>query len=121
MYGEVHRPKVEQPNQKTPMARLLEIPHPLEVAHSEHCTPKSNEVKLEDWKQQILAEITKKIGGFNRFTIPLDLTVMATQGVSKSPFTKWIVEELKPKDFVVPTFKQFDGKSNSVDHIFNFQ
>ena len=31
------------------------------------------------------------------------------------------MDELKPKDFVVPTFKQFDGKSNPMDHIFNFQ
>ena len=46
---------------------------------------------------------------------------MATLGVSRSPFTKWIVDEPKLKDFVVPSFKQFDGKSNTVDHIFNFQ
>ena len=49
MYGEVHRPEVEQPKQKTPMARTMEIPQPVEgVARSEHCMPKSNEVKLED-------------------------------------------------------------------------
>ena len=90
------------------------------VAYSEHRTPKSNEVKLEDledWTQQIMVEMTKKIGGYNRFTNPLDLAVMATRGVSQSPFIECIVEEPKPKDFVVLTFKQFDGKS---DHIFNF-
>ena len=68
-----------------------------------------------------MAEMTKKIGGYNRFTNPLDLAVMATRGVRRSPFTEWIVEELKPKDFVVPNFKQFNGKSDLVDHIFNFQ
>ena len=60
------------------------------VARSEHCTPKSNEVKkedLEDWKAQILAEMTKKINGYSRFNNPQDLDVMATQGVSRSPFT----------------------------------
>ena len=46
---------------------------------------------------------------------------MATRGVSRSPFMKWIVEEPKPKDFVVPSFKQFDGKSDPMDRIFNFQ
>ena len=46
---------------------------------------------------------------------------MATRGVNRSPFTKWIVEEPKSKDFMVPSFKQFDGKSDQVDHIFNFQ
>ena len=47
--------------------------------------------------------------------------MMATQGVNKSPFTEWIVEEPKLKDLVVPSFKQFDGKSDPVNHIFNFQ
>ena len=79
---EVHRPEVEQPRQKTPLARLVEIPHPVErMAHSEHHMLKSNEVKLEDLedqKQQIMAEMTKKIGGYNKFTNPLDLVVMAT-------------------------------------------
>ena len=64
------------------MARPVEIPHPVEgVAHSEHRTPKSNKIKLEDledWKQQIMAEMTKNIGGYNRFINPLDLVVMAT-------------------------------------------
>ena len=108
-------------SRKTP----VEIPHLVEgMVHSEHCTPKSNEVKLEDledWKQQIMVEMTKKLRGYNRFTNPLDLVVMATRGVSRSPFIEWIVEEPKPKDFVVPTFKQFNGKSDLVDHIFNFQ
>ena len=77
---------------------------------------------LEDWKAYILAEMTKKIGGgYGRFSNPQDLAMMATRGVNKSPFTAWIVDEPKPKDFVVPSFKQFDGKSDPVDHIFNFQ
>ena len=94
------------------------------VARSEHCTLRSNEVNkedLEDWKVKILADMTKKIGGYGRFNNPQDLVVMATRGVNRSPFTEWIIDELKPKDFVVPSFKQFDGKSDPVDHIFNFQ
>ena len=31
------------------------------------------------------------------------------------------MNESKPKDFAIPSFKQFDGKSDPVDHIFNFQ
>ena len=46
--------------------------------------------------------MTKKIGGYGRLSNPQDLPMMATRGVNKSPFTKWIVEEPKPKDFVVP-------------------
>ena len=105
---------LEQPKQKTLVARPVENPcHVEEVARSEHCTPKSNEVKkedLENWKAQILAEMTKKIRGYSRFNNPQNLAVMATQGVSRSPFTEWIVDELKQKDFVVPSFKQFDRK-----------
>ena len=122
---EENKEKEEQPKQKTLVARPMEIPHPVEgVARSEHCTLKSNDVKLddlEDWKQQIMAKMTKKIGGYNRFTNPLDLVVMATRGVSRSQFIEWIVKELKPKDFVVLTFKSFDEKSYPVNHIFNFQ
>ena len=72
-----------------------------EVARLEHCTLRSNEVKkedFEDWKAHILAEITKKIGGYGRFNNPQDLAMMATRGVNKSPFTEWIVDEPKPKD-----------------------
>ena len=75
---------------------------------------------LEEWKAQIMAEMAKKMGSY-RFSNPLDLATMATCGVSRSPFTEWIIEEAKPKDFVVATFKQFDGKANPVDHIFHFQ
>ena len=125
MDEEARRLKMEQSKHKTPVARPIEILHHVEgVAHSEHCTPRSNEVKredLQDWKAQILAEMTKNMGGYNRFTNPLDLAMMATRGVNRSPFTEWRIEEPKPKYFVVPTFKQFDGKSNPVDHIFNFQ
>ena len=67
-----------------------------------------------------MVEMANKMGGY-RFTNPLNLAVMATRGVNRSPFMEWIVEEPKPKDFVVPTFKQFDEKFDPVDHIFNFQ
>ena len=84
-------------------------PHHVErEARSEHHILKSNEVKkeeLEDWKAQILVEMTKKMGGYGRFTNPQNLAMMATRGINKSLFTKWIVEEPKPKDFMVHSFK----------------
>ena len=123
--NEIDEEVLEQTKQKTLMARPMENPHYVEgVTQSEHCTLRSNEVKnedLEDWKAQILAEMTKKIKGYGRFNNPQDLVVMATWGVNRSPFTEWIVDKPKPKDFVVPSLKQFDGKSDPVDHIFNFQ
>ena len=103
----------------------MENPHHVKrVACSEHHVSKSNEVKredLEDWKVKILVEMTKKMRGYSRFTNPQDLAMMATRGVNRSAFTEWIVEEPKLKDFVVHSFKYFDGKSDLVDHIFNFQ
>ena len=123
--NEIDEEVLEQLKQKSPMARPVENPRHMEgVTRSEHCTPRSNKVKkedLEDWKAQILVEMTKKMGGYGRFTNPQDLAVMATRGVNGSPFTEWIVDEPKPKDFMVPSFKKFDGKLDSVDHIFNFQ
>ena len=59
-------------------------PHNVDgAARSEHYTPRSNEVRkddLEDWKVQILAEMTKIIGRYRRFNHPQDLTMMATRG-----------------------------------------
>ena len=55
---------MEPPKQKTSVAKPVENPHHVErMARSEHCTPKIGEVRkedLEDWKAQILAEMTKK-------------------------------------------------------------
>ena len=116
---------IEPPKQKTPVARPVENPYNVDrTTQSEHRTLKSNEVRkedLEDWKAQILTKMTKKIGEYRRFNNPQDLAIMATRGVNKSPFAEWIVDEPKPNDFVVPSFKQFDGKTNPEDHIFNFQ
>ena len=56
---------MEPPKQKTPVPKPVENPHRVErMARSEHCTPKGNEVRkedLEDWKAQILVEMTKKM------------------------------------------------------------
>ena len=52
--NEIDEEVLEQPKQNTPVARPMENPHHVEgVAHSEHCTPRSNEVTkedLKDWK-----------------------------------------------------------------------
>ena len=72
---------MEPPKQKTPVARPVENPHNVDGAvQSEHCTRRSNKVRkkdLEDWKVQILAEMTKKIGEYGRFSNPQDLAMMA--------------------------------------------
>ena len=47
--NEVDEEVLAQPKQKTPAARPMENSRHVEgVARSEHCTPKSNEVKKED-------------------------------------------------------------------------
>ena len=67
-----------------------------------------------------MAEMAKKIVGY-RFSNHSDLAVMATRGVNRSSFTDWIIDEPKPKDFIVPSFRKFDGKTDPMDHIFHFQ
>ena len=73
---------MEPPKHKTPVSRPVEDPHHVDGAvRSGHYTPKTSEVKkedLEDWKAQIMAEMTKKIGGYERFSSPQDLAVMST-------------------------------------------
>lgn len=56
-----------------------------------------------------MTEMAKKIGNY-KFQSHYDLATVATYGMSRSPFTNWIIEEPKPKDFMVLIFKQFDGK-----------
>ena len=84
--NEMDEEVLKQPKQKTLVARPVENPHHVEkVARSEHCTSRSNEVKkedFEDWKAQILAEMTKKIRGYSRFNNPQDLAMMATRRVT---------------------------------------
>ena len=46
---------------------------------------------------------------------------MVIQGVIQSPFANWILEELKPRDFVSPSFRSFEGKRDLIDHIYQFQ
>ena len=47
--NEINKEVLEQSKQKTPVARSMENPHRVErVAHSEHYTSKSNEVKKEE-------------------------------------------------------------------------
>lgn len=61
--------------------------------------------------------MAKKMGNY-KFQNPYNLAMMAARGMSRLPFTNWIMEEPKPKDLVVPTFKQFDGKVDLINHIF---
>lgn len=75
---------------------------------------------LDDWKAQIMVEMAKKINN-PQFSNHLDFVVMVTQGLSRSPFTDWIINKPKLKDFVIQTFKQFDKKGDLIDHIFHFQ
>ena len=50
-----------------------------------------------------------------------DLAMLVIHGMSKSPLADWITEEPKLRDFIPPVFKMFEGNSNPVEHIFQFQ
>ncbi|XP_062119221.1 uncharacterized protein LOC133832968 [Humulus lupulus] len=48
----------------------------------------------------------------------LDLVSRTTE---KSPFSEWIQNEPKPRDFVIPSLPAFNGKGDPLNHLFQFQ
>ena len=71
-----------------------------------------------EWKKQMMEEMMQKVNQLGTYG---DMTEQVIRGVTQSPFTEWISDEPKPKDFVVPTMQSFDGSSDPVDHLYQFQ
>ena len=71
-----------------------------------------------EWKKQMMEEMMQKVNQLGTYG---DMTEQVIRGVTQSPFTEWISDEPKPKDFVVPTMQSFDGSSDLVDHLYQFQ
>ena len=70
--------------------------------------------------EKMIKEVVRKIG---RVSIgsPIDKVEEATRGISKSPFTQWIVREVKPKGFNLPMLEKFQGKSDPISHLLRFK
>ncbi|XP_062075095.1 uncharacterized protein LOC133779115 [Humulus lupulus] len=50
-----------------------------------------------------------------------DFAELVSRTTYKSPFTEWIQNEPKPRDFVIPPLPAFKGKENMLSHLFQFQ
>ena len=67
-------------------------------------------------KEEMIPEAAKRLGDI-RTQIPLDLADIVIQGMSRFPFTEWIEEEVKPRDFALPTFYKFNKKTDPISHL----
>ncbi|XP_062093990.1 uncharacterized protein LOC133800026 [Humulus lupulus] len=75
---------------------------------------------LDSWKEDMMREMMQKFsdGRSAYATEHLDLVSRTTE---KSPFSEWIQNEPKPRDFVIPSLPAFNGKGDPLNHLFQFQ
>ena len=51
----------------------------------------------------------------------MDKAKEAMRGISRSPFTQWIMKEVKLKRFNTPMLEKFQEKSDPVSHLLQFK
>ncbi|XP_062099702.1 uncharacterized protein LOC133805534 [Humulus lupulus] len=75
---------------------------------------------LDSWKEDMMREMMQKFsdGRSAYATKHLDLVSRTTE---KSPFSEWIQNDPKPRDFVIPFLPTFNGKGDPLNHLFQFQ
>ncbi|XP_062098761.1 uncharacterized protein LOC133804631 [Humulus lupulus] len=75
---------------------------------------------LDSWKEDMMGEMMQKFsdGRSAYATEHLDLVSRTTK---KSPFSEWIQNEPKPRDFIIPSLPAFNGKGDPLNHLFQFQ
>lgn len=57
----------------------------------------------------------------NQLEMHGDLTEQLIRGLTQSPFIEWILDVPNLKDFVVLIMQSFNGSSDPVDHLYQFQ
>ena len=67
----------------------------------------------------MIEELAKLMSEKNLITT--NLAALFIRGVSKFLFADWITTEPKPRNFAPLVFKMFEGNSNRIEHIFQFQ
>ena len=68
----------------------------------------------------MMAELSRRLGAHHGQT-PADLAEQAVRGINRTAFADWIQSEPKPKDFTTPTIKVFEGKTDPLNQIYQFQ
>ena len=81
---------------------------------------KGPEDACPDWKQEMMAELNRRLGAHHGQT-PADLAEQAVRGINRTALADWIQSEPKPKDFITLTIKVFEGKSDPLNYIYQFQ
>lgn len=79
---------------------------------------KTKKPKTSEWQEKL-----KKIlqAHQNSSQSPAEMAIEAADSINKSPFTKAIMQVKKPSKFTVPKFVKFEGKTDPVEHIHQFQ
>ncbi|XP_062118569.1 uncharacterized protein LOC133832211 [Humulus lupulus] len=85
---------------------------------TEECAPSIR--FLDSWKEDMMREMMQKFsdGQSVYATEHFDLVSRTTE---KSPFSEWIQNEPKPRDFIIPSLPAFNGKGDLLNHLFQFQ
>ncbi|XP_062074900.1 uncharacterized protein LOC133778903 [Humulus lupulus] len=75
---------------------------------------------LDSWKEDMMREMMQKFsdGRSAYATEHLDLVSRTTM---KSPFSEWIQNEPKPRDFIILSLPAFNGKGDPLNHLYQFQ
>ena len=51
----------------------------------------------------------------------MDQAIAAMKRITKSPYTNWILKEVKPKDFNPLMLDKFKGESDPMDHLLHYR
>ena len=76
-----------------------------------------NQIKLNE---KMIEEVVQRVGRIPTGS-PEDKAEEAMRGISKSPFTQWIMRKVKPKTFNPPMLEKFQGKSDPISHLLQFK
>ena len=81
---------------------------------------KEKAVNLMELNEKIIEEVVRRVGKIPT-NKPMDKAKKAMRGISKSPFTQWIVKEVKLKNFNPPMLEKFQEKSDPISHLLQFK
>ncbi|KAK9912526.1 hypothetical protein M0R45_036388 [Rubus argutus] len=85
---------------------------------SEHSPTQTKKPKMLEWQirlEKMLQAHTKSNQS------PTEMAIEAVGSIDKSPFTKDIMQVKKPPKFTTPEFIKFEGKTDPVEHIHQYQ
>ena len=70
--------------------------------------------------EKMIEEVVRRVGKILTGNL-MDKAKEAMRGISRSPFTQWIMKEVKLKRFNTPMLEKFQEKSDPVSHLLQFK